>query len=187
MGGQKAVLSQCIASSLFWGYSRPFGVTRGHCADLSGFTPESILIRSSQGQAPTQSWGRMSGSARHPLAGRPVEGYICPIKQEAPMNAAPWTSGYDPCPGRCALPGRQALEGAVGLRRQDSWLPPPLLPHVLFQLGLRHSELSESHPCSWPTVTIVRSGVGKPEPVGQIWFTACSYMAFELKVGFYIF
>lgn len=39
------------------------------------------------------------------------------------------------------------LGGAVGLRRQDSWLPPPLLPHVLFQLGLRHSELSESHPC----------------------------------------
>ena len=74
------------------------------------------------------------------------------------MNAAPWTPGCDPCPGRCALPGRQALEGAVGLRRQGSWLPPPLLPHVLFQLGLRHSELSESHPCSWPTVTIVRSG-----------------------------
>ena len=71
----------------------------------------------------------------------------------------------------------------MGLRRQDSWLPPPLLPHVLFQLGLRHSELRESHPCSWPTVTIVRSGVGKPEPMGQIWFTACSYMAFELKVG----
>ena len=71
-------------------------MTRGHCADLSGFTPESILIRSSQGQAPAQSWGRMSGSARHPLAGRPVEGYICPVKQEAPMNAAPWPPGVTP-------------------------------------------------------------------------------------------
>lgn len=116
-------------------------MTRGHCADLSGFTPESILTRSSQGQAPAQSWGRMSGSARHPLAGCPVEGYICPVKQEAPMHAAPWTPGCDPCPGRCALPDGQALEGAVGR------LPPPPLPHVLFQLGLRHSELSEPHPC----------------------------------------
>lgn len=107
---------------------------------LSGFTPVSILTRSSQGQAPAQSWVCMSGSVRHPLADRPVEEYICPVKQETPMNAAPWTPGCDPCPGRCALPDRQAVEGAVGLRRQDSWLPPPLLPHLLFQLGLRHSE-----------------------------------------------
>lgn len=181
MGGQKAVLAQCIASSLLWGYSRLLG------GNLPGFTPVSILTRSSQGQAPTQSWGCMSGSVRHPLAGHPVERYICPVKQEALMNAGPWSPGCDSfleaVPSligrlwgwRCSGPQKAGQLAASS----------PASSRVIS--GLRHSELSESRPCSWPTVTIVRSGVGKPESMGQICFTACSYMAFKLKIGFYIF
>ena len=127
-------------------------------------------------------------SVRHPLAGCPVERYICPVKQEALMNAAPWTPACDPCPGRCALPDRQAVGGVRGQWVSEGRTAGFLLPCFLTcYFSLWHSKLSESRPCSWPTVMIVRSGVGKPEPMGRIWFTACSYMAFKVKIGFYIF
>lgn len=140
VGGQKAVLAQALPSSVL------LGVIPGCLVVTFLATPVSIPLQDPpRARHPPSPCRTLSGSVRHP-----VEQYICPVKQEALMNAGPWSPGCDSFPGSCALPDRQAVGvGGSGPQKAGQLAASPLLPHVLFQVFGR-SELSAVRPCSWP-------------------------------------